>query len=93
MKIKRIHAVSPLSLLALSACGGGSRLAEGNSAQNGLINLSGNVLNGPLKKCPCLQDRDGNGVQGNLEPNLRTTATGQYDFNDAYLTEQLFTNR
>ena len=91
MKIKRIYAVSPLSLLALSACGGGSS-SEDNSTQNGLINLSGNVLNGPLKNALVFIDRDGDGVQGNLEPNLRTTATGQYDFNDAYLTEQLFTD-
>ena len=91
MKIKRIYAVSPLSLLALSACGGGSS-SEGDSAQNALINLSGNVLNGPLKNALVFIDRDGDGVQGNLEPNLRTTATGQYDFNDAYLTEQLFTD-
>lgn len=91
MKIKRIYAVSPLSLLALSACGSGSS-SEGDSAQNALINLSGNVLNGPLKNALVFIDRDGDGVQGNLEPNLRTTATGQYDFNDAYLTEQLFTD-
>ncbi len=91
MKIKRIHAVSPLSLLALSACGGGSS-SEGDSAQNDLINISGNVLNGPLKNALVFIDRDGDGVQGNLEPTLRTTATGKYDFNDAYLTEQLFTD-
>ena len=73
MKIKRIYAVSPLSLLALSACGGGSS-SEGDSAQNALINLSGNVLNGPLKNALVFIDRDGDGVQGNLEPNLRTNS-------------------
>ena len=78
MKIKRIHAVSPLSFLALSACGGGSS-SEGDSAQSDLINLTGNVINGPLKNALVFIDRDGDGMQGNLEPNLRTTATGQYD--------------
>ena len=44
MQIKKIYAVSPLSLLAISACGGSSS-SGGSSAQDDLINLSGNVLN------------------------------------------------
>ena len=44
MKIKKIYSVSPLFLLAISACGGSSS-SGGSSAQDDLINLSGNVLN------------------------------------------------
>ena len=54
MQIKKIYAVSPLFLLALSACGG-------SSVQDDLINLSGNVLNGPLKNALVFIDRDGDG--------------------------------
>ena len=89
MKIKRIHAVSPLSLLVLSACGGGS---SSSSGQADLINLVGNVVNGPLKNALVFIDRDGDGSQGALEPDLRSGNSGQYDFNDAYLTEQGFTD-
>ena len=60
MKIEKIYAVSPLSLLAISACGGSSS-SGGSSAQNDLINLSGNVLNGPLKNALVFIDRDGDG--------------------------------
>ena len=45
MKIKNIYALSPIALFALSACGGNSS-SGGSSAQDVLINLSGNVLNG-----------------------------------------------
>ena len=60
MKIEKIYAVSPLSLLAISACGGSSS-SGGSSAQNDLINLLGNVLNGPLKNALVYIDGDGDG--------------------------------
>ena len=60
MKIEKTYAVSPLSLLAISACGGSSS-SGGGSAQDNLINLSGNVLNGPLKNALVFIDRDGDG--------------------------------
>ena len=60
MKIEKIYAVSPLSLLALFACGGSSS-SGGSSVQDDLINLSGNVLNGPLKNALVFIDRDGDG--------------------------------
>ena len=60
MKIKKIYAASPLSLLALSACGGGSSCG-GSTVQDDLINFSGNVLNGPLKNALVFIDRDGDG--------------------------------
>ena len=58
MKIKKIYAVSPLFLLAISACGGSSSSGS-SSAQDDLINLSGNVLNGPFKNALVYFDRDG----------------------------------
>ena len=58
MKIKKIYAVSPLSILAIFACGGRSS-SGGISAQDNLINLSGNVLNGPFKNALVYIDGDG----------------------------------
>ena len=69
MKIKRIHAVSPLSLLVLSACGGSS---SSGSGQADLINLVGNVVNGPLKNALVFIDRNDDGIQDALEPDLRS---------------------
>lgn len=58
MRIKKIYAVSPLFLLAISACGGSSSSGS-SSAQDDLINLSGNVLNGPFKNALVYFDGDG----------------------------------
>ena len=58
MKIKKIYSVSPLFLLAISACGGSSS-SGGSSAQDDLINLSGNLLNGPFKNALVYIDGDG----------------------------------
>ena len=58
MKIKKIYTVSPLFLLAISACDGSSSSGS-SSAQDDLINLSGNVLNGPFKNALVYFDGDG----------------------------------
>ena len=58
MKIKKIYSVSPLFLLAISACGGSSS-SGCSSAQDDLIYLSGHVLNGPFKNALVYIDGDG----------------------------------
>jgi len=87
--------LSPLALLSLAACGGsGGSSGSSNQAAADLINLIGNVVNGPLQNALVFIDRGAtadarNGEQDALEPALRTDATGQFEFNNAYLVETL----
>ena len=67
LKRKRsLQASSFLSLLALSACGGGSGSStdgEGSSSTPG-VSYTGSVIKGPLENALVFLDYDGDGVFG-----------------------------
>ena len=72
-KRKLAVSLSPLSLLALAACGGGS--SDGVSSAAAIA--SGNVQNGPLANAWAFLDLNGNGVYDSaVETQVRTEASG-----------------
>ena len=84
--------LSPLALVSLAACGGSG--GSSNQAAVDLTNLVGNVVNGPLQNAIVFIDRGAtadarNGQQDALEPVMRTDASGQFEFNNAYIVDTL----
>ena len=84
--------LSPVALLSLAACGGSG--GSSNQATVDLTNLVGNVVNGPLQNAIVFIDRGAtadarNGEQDSLEPVMRTDASGQFEFNNAYIVDTL----
>ena len=73
-KVKLRH-FSPLSLLILSACGGGG----GDNTQ--LKSFSGFVVKGPLKNATVFADYNGDGIQNTNEPSVFTNDDGSYNIN------------
>jgi hypothetical protein len=68
---KLLVGISPLSLLVLSACGGG-----GTSNFSYLLN--GNMHKGPLSDALVFLDYDGDGVLDIGEPSVRTNGSGEF---------------
>ena len=84
--------LSPVALVSLAACGGSG--GSSNQAAVDLTNLVGNVVNGPLQNAIVFIDRGAtadarNGEQDALEPVMRTDASGQFEFNNAYIVDTL----
>ena len=67
--------VSPLALLVLSACGGGS---GGSGSVTNTTTVSGAVVKGPLQNALVFLDLDGDGQRGASEPSARTDGAGTY---------------
>jgi hypothetical protein len=73
-KAKKVT-VSPLVLLVLSACGGGS---SGSNTATNTTTVSGAVVKGPLQNAFVFLDLDGDGQRGATEPSARTDSAGAY---------------
>ena len=69
MSLNRFHVVSPIALLAFSACR--SPYTPGGS-------VGGAVVNGPLDSALVFLDYDFDGVLDANEPNARTNSFGEY---------------
>lgn len=71
-----ILTISPLALLTLSACGGGSGSSDGSgsSAQT----ITGNIVKGPLSNALVFLDYNGNGTMDGSETSVRTDANGAF---------------
>ena len=71
-----ILTISPLALLALSACGGGSGSSDGSgsSAQT----ITGNIVKGPLSNALVFLDYNSNGTMDGSETSVRTDANGAF---------------
>ena len=67
--------LSPLGLLVLAACSGGS---SGTSISPSGFTRDGNVIKGPLKDALAFLDYDGDGVKDADEPSVATDADGKY---------------
>ena len=70
MVLNRFHVVSPLALVAFSAC-------RSPYIQGGAVN--GAVVNGPLNSALVFLDYDFDGILDANEPNARTNEFGEYD--------------
>ena len=68
---KLLVGMSPLSLLVLSACGGGG-------TSNFSYTLNGNMHKGPLSDALVFLDYDGDGVLDIGEPSVRTNGSGEF---------------
>ena len=71
MALNRIHIVSPIALMAFSACRSPHVLGSGN--------VGGAVVNGPLNSALVFLDYDFDGVLDANEPNARTNLFGEYE--------------
>ena len=69
MSLNRFHVVSPLALVAFSAC---------RSPYTGGGSVGGAVINGPLNEALVFLDYDFDGVLDADEPSARTDASGKY---------------
>lgn len=67
--------ISPLGLLVLAACSGGS---SSTSVSPSGFTRDGNVIKGPLKDALAFLDYDGDGVKDADEPSVATDADGRY---------------
>ena len=76
IKHNHLITISPLALLALSACGGGSGQdsSSGSSAQT----ITGNIVKGPLNNALVFLDYNGNGTLDGSETSVRTDANGAF---------------
>ena len=70
MALNRFHVVSPLALVAFSAC-------RSPYIQGGAVN--GAVVNGPLNSALVFLDYDFDGILDASEPNARTNEFGEYE--------------
>ena len=74
-----------LSLLVLSACGGGSKSdSSGESSTptptpDPVVPYTGSVIKGPLENALVFLDYDGDGVLGADEPSIRTNSDGSFE--------------
>ena len=84
---KRIHHLSPLALLALTACGGGGgggsssgSSSSGGSGSSGSSSYSilGKVIKGPLTNALVFLDYNDNGTFDAGETSVRTASDGSY---------------
>jgi hypothetical protein len=71
MALNRFHIVSPLALMAFSACRS-PYLGEGGA-------VGGAVVNGPLNSALVFLDYDFDGILDANEPNARTNQFGEYE--------------
>ena len=78
-KAKALSSMPFLSLLTLTACGGGSNTSDapGDSAP-ATTAYSGSVIKGPLQNALVFLDYDGDGVLGADEPSVRTASDGSF---------------
>ena len=76
---KHLSSMPFLSLLTLTACGGGSNTSDtsGDSAP-ATTAYSGSVIKGPLQNALVFLDYDGDGVLGANEPSVRTGSDGSF---------------
>ena len=70
MALNRFHIVSPLALMAFSAC---------RSPYVTSSNVGGAVVNGPLNSALVFLDYDFDGILDANEPNARTNQFGEYE--------------
>ena len=71
MALNRFHIVSPIALMAFSACRSPHVLGSGN--------VGGAVINGPLNSALVFLDYDFDGILDANEPNARTNQFGEYE--------------
>ena len=78
---KRIHHLSPLALLALTACGGGGGSSSGSSSSGGSgssgsssYSILGKVIKGPLTNALVFLDYNDNGTFDAGETSVRTAS-------------------
>ena len=81
-KAKALSSMPFLSLLTLTACGGGSNTGDtpGDSTPStpSTTAYSGSVIKGPLQNALVFLDYDGDGVLGADEPSVRTASDGSF---------------
>jgi len=70
MALNRFHIVSPIALMAFSACRG---------TFNPTSNVGGAVINGPLSSALVFLDYDFDGILDANEPSARTNQFGEYE--------------
>ena len=70
MALNRFHVVSPLALIAFSAC---------RSPYTGGGAVGGAVVNGPLNSALVFLDYDFDGILDADEPSARTNQFGEYE--------------
>ena len=84
---KRIHHLSPLALLALTACGGGGGGNSGSgssssggsgSSRSSSHSIFGKVIKGPLTNALVFLDYNDNGTFDAGETSVRTASDGSY---------------
>ena len=84
---KKIHHLSPLALLALTACdgGGGGGSSSGSSSSGGSgssrsssYSILGKVIKGPLTNALVFLDYNDNGTFDAGETSVRTASDGSY---------------
>ena len=84
---KRIHHLSPLALLALTACGGGGGGGSGSgssssggsgSSRSSSHSILGKVIKGPLTNALVFLDYNDNGTFDVGETSVRTASDGSY---------------
>ena len=76
-KRSKIVYISPLTLVTLSACGGGSSNVS-SVATAVSQTVSGNVVNGPLSNALVFLDLNSNGILDGSETSIRTDANGSF---------------
>jgi hypothetical protein len=81
MALNRFHIVSPLALMAFSACRS-PYLGEGGA-------VGGAVVNGPLNSALVFLDYDFDGILDANEPNARTNQFGEYELTATQATYDL----
>ena len=72
MALNRFHIVSPLALMAFSACRSPYLIDSGGA-------VGGAVVNGPLNSALVFLDYDFDGILDANEPNARTNQFGEYE--------------
>ena len=76
IKNNQLFTISPLALLALSACGGGS--SGSSSSGSSVQTVTGNIVKGPLSNALVFLDLNGNGTMDSSETSVRTDANGAF---------------
>ena len=72
MSFNRFYVISPLALVAVSAC---------RSPYTTVSAVSGNIVKGPLSNALVFLDLDGDNVLDANEQSIRTDANGKFTIN------------
>ena len=87
VNFKTVRFYSPLTLLALAACGGGNNSSTSSSAR--VFDINGNLIKGPLKGAIAFLDANNNNKLDAGETQVTTDADGFYTLSSGSATARV----